>query len=74
MTAEFVRRNKIYEDTINILKYFLINSEKKNLSQHLKNTNKNDTDILHFDGELDQFLAFLREGKEKVNDAMSGSK
>ena len=24
--------------------------------------------ILHFDGELDQFLAFLLEGKEKCND------
>ena len=37
--------------------------------RNLKDTYKNDIDILHFDGELDQFLAF--EGKEKFNDATS---
>ena len=36
----------------------------------MKNTYKNDTDILNFDGELDLFLAFLREGLEKFNDAI----
>ena len=73
MTAELVRRNKIYEDTIaiqNIFDHNLIDSEKKKLSQHSKNTYKNDKDILHFDGELDQFLAFLCEGEEKFNDAI----
>ena len=75
MTAELVWSNKIYEDTIEIFKIFfyhnLIDSEKNKLSQHLKNTFKNDIDILNFNGELDQFLAFLREGKEKCNDAIS---
>ena len=41
MTVELVRRNKIYEDTIYIFKIFfehnLIDSEKKKLSQHVKN-------------------------------------
>ena len=37
----------------------------------MKDTYKNDIDILHFDGELDQFFAFLSEGKEKFNDAIS---
>ena len=49
----------------------MIDSEKKKLSQHLKNTYENDKDIPNFNGELDQFLAFLREGKEKFNDAIS---
>ena len=49
----------------------MIDAEKKKLSQHLKNTYKNDIGILHFDGELDQFLAFLLEGKEKFNEAIS---
>ena len=51
------------------LKYILIIwsiQKKKKLSQHLKNTYKNVIEILHFDGELDQFLAFLREGKDKI--------
>ena len=37
----------------------------------MKKTYKNDIGILHFDGEIDQFLAFLREDKEKFNDAIS---
>ena len=49
----------------------MIDSEKNKLTQHFKSIYKNDIDILHFDGELDQFLAFLREGKEKFYDAIS---
>ena len=71
MTAELVHRNKIYEDNIDTFKIFFVRFRKKKLIQHLKNTYKNNIEILHFDGELDQFLVFLLEGKEKFNDAIS---